>query len=434
MISRRSLLLSAATVATAATVGLAGCSPGSTPGSSGTPGAGQTPTSGSLRVMYFANDARAKSIQAGIDVFTAAHPEITVQPEHTPFASYFDKVATQFAANDAADVVMLSEQYLADYVKRRAVQEFVVDTSGFDPAAVGAGVIDGRRYGIAGGVNTMTLVVNPKAITDLGLALPDDSTWTWDDYATLAAAITEKSGGKVVGSSLPNPAAAIEMWLRQSGAALFTADGKVGFEPAALAPFLELMRSMGERKALPAASVVVEQSKSQELSGIATNATAMGWFYSGGQQALEQVSGATLTMVRPPSQAGSSSKSFAFLKSDSLWSINTRTEVGDLAALFISQLSNNPQVLSAIGTKMGVPANLACRTAAEAKANATEKQTFAYVDAAKADFDTDRAARPAGASQVDDLSNGVLVDVLFGRVTPEAGAQRYHDDLASGLS
>ena len=39
----------------------------------------------------------------------------------------------------------------------------------------------------------MSMVIDPKVFEAAGVELPDDETWTWDDYADIAAEIARKS-------------------------------------------------------------------------------------------------------------------------------------------------------------------------------------------------------------------------------------------------
>lgn len=427
MLTRRSLLGSLGCAAL-----LVGC--GAPPGAAPAPGASGGPMTGDLRVSWFGSEARNKAIQGAVDAFVAAHPGVSVKTESVGFANYFDKLATQFAANDAPDVVMLNEQQLGAYVKRKALGVLdAVKTDGFDKAAAGAGVIKGERYGAAGGINTMTLLANPKLIEGLGLTMPDDATWTWQQYSDFAAQVTEKSGGKSFGSSLPNSGPALELWLRQNGKALFTADGTLGFEPADAAAYFTFLKSMADRKALPAATLVVEEQKSLEVSGSAIGRSALGWFWNSASGAIDKVLGHQTVMLRPPSKAGASQQAGLYVKPDSLWCLNSRGQSKPLAQQLINYLVNDPAAAKAIGVATGIPSNTAAREAIAPTVKGADKNGFDYYQKIKGDL-AERVAPPAGAGKVDELGFRNSTDVLFGRATPEQAGQQFHADLGSAIA
>src|SRR5436309_2296908 len=56
-----------------------------------------------LRFAWWGNAARAELTNTAIKAFEAENPNITVKPEYGDIGGYFDKLATQVAANDAPD-------------------------------------------------------------------------------------------------------------------------------------------------------------------------------------------------------------------------------------------------------------------------------------------------------------------------------------------
>ena len=65
-----------------------------------------------------------------------------------------------------------------------------LDTGKFEEDTLKAGEFDGGLYGLNAGINSFAIVANPAIFKAAGVALPDDTTWTWDDYTKLAAEAT----------------------------------------------------------------------------------------------------------------------------------------------------------------------------------------------------------------------------------------------------
>src|SRR5699024_2656036 len=216
-------------------------------------------------------------------------------------------LGTQVAAGDEPDIIQMDEKYIREYGDRGALldlAEYGVDTSKFAEGTAEPGIIDGKLIGVNAGSNTPVLVANTAVFDELGTEMPDDTTWTWDDYRELAAEMTDK-GGDVVGTSMVfNNDAILSAWLRQNGKNLFDNDG-LAFGPADVTEYFELMMSFLSSGAMPAASVVTEDiDKPLAQTLFATGRTAMAMCWSNQVKAFDSATGEDLTILRLPSLAG----------------------------------------------------------------------------------------------------------------------------------
>ena len=64
-----------------------------------------------IRFSWWGNAGRAELTNKAIAEFEAANPNIKVKPEYGDISGYFDKLATQMAANDAPDVITMGGAY-----------------------------------------------------------------------------------------------------------------------------------------------------------------------------------------------------------------------------------------------------------------------------------------------------------------------------------
>ena len=109
--TRRNLLrISAA----ASALVLTGCGTGSNP-------AAEETGPVTIRFTWWGGDARQKATQKVIDAFHAENPNITVVGEYGDWNGYWDKLATQVAANDAPDIIQMDEKYVREYGDRGAL-------------------------------------------------------------------------------------------------------------------------------------------------------------------------------------------------------------------------------------------------------------------------------------------------------------------------
>src|SRR5687767_7043614 len=229
--TRRSYLRLSAAVA-ASVLALSGCA------APGTPAADETgPVT--IRFTWWGGDARQKATQQVIDSFQAENPNITVVGEYSDWSGYWDKLATQVAANDAPDIIQMDEKFITEYSTRGALldlSKYDIDTAKFDEAALNAGKGSKGLTGVAAGINAATILANPAVFKAAGVALPDDSTWTWEDFGRIAAEVTAKSPKGTYGAAAyGTDEASLGVWLRQDGKSLYTEDGKLGFESGDIA-------------------------------------------------------------------------------------------------------------------------------------------------------------------------------------------------------
>ena len=162
---------------------------------------------------------------------------MTITGETLGWADYWPRLATQTAGRHAPDVIQLDYRYIYEYARRGALlplDPFVgkgLDLGDFSEAAIDSGKVDRKIYGVSLGLNSTAMMFDQGLIAQLGLKPPIHD-MTWAQVGELALEITKAAkrpgffglfdGGRY------EPA--LEVWLRQRGKALYTDDGKLGFD------------------------------------------------------------------------------------------------------------------------------------------------------------------------------------------------------------
>lgn len=412
---------------TATAVSVAGCS--ASDGQAGEDGPA------SIRIGWFGNDVRNASLQEAIKAFEKANPDINVSAEYTPFDSYADKLATQFAANDAPDVVMIPETHLGEYADRGALQELGDDiaTTGFAESSIEAGETAEGRFGITAGLNAMAIMANPNVLKQADVAVPDDSSWTWADYSDVASQVTSGSDGESYGSGAPNFGPALELWLRQSGKSLYTDDGSLGFVASDAVSYFDYLASLRSTEAIPRASVIVEDLRGLEQSGLATKRDALGWFWSSAVGAVNAASGEQMQLLMPPSDGGGADDAGLYVKADSLWAVNARTEESGAAKQLIDFLVNDPVAGEKLLTNLGVPPNEEVRAEVQDDLDESSAASVEYVDRVTEVVDVARPTVPAGGGVFDATMLRISMDVLFERLSSDEAAEQLVTELEAAI-
>jgi len=405
---------------------VAGCGRGS--GSAG-PG-GDKP----LRFTWWGNDYLNKQTQAVIDLFTGKHPDIPVAPEPGEWGSYWDKLATMTAANDAPDVINMDQKYIAEYGDRGALMDLRqadgLNLDTIDEQALAAGSYTDKLFGISTGQNAYSIVANPELIQDAGLELPDDKTWTWDDYRDLAAKIGKDSGGKVFGTTYGVNEAYLIIWLRQQGEQLYTADGKLGYRPETLSAFFAELKALMAAGAGPTAEQAVEESgASLEQSAFGTNRAAMTWSWTNQLGSLEQTTGSDLVQLRAPSRTGNAADNGMYYKPSMFWSLSARTARPEQAITFLDFLINDAEAAKILLVDRGAPINSATRPAIEEALRPVDLESLRFLDGLADTIKDAPPVPPVGASDVQNVLSRYVSEVFFGRLAPDAAADQFTTEV-----
>ncbi|RCV54730.1 ABC transporter substrate-binding protein [Marinitenerispora sediminis] len=390
-----------------------------------------------LRFSWWGADERHAETQEVIERFEAENPGITVEGEYADWSSYWDRLATNVAANDAPDIIQHEERYLREYGDRGALADLhefedVLDLSTIDELALGGGEVDGELYGVATGVNAYGIIADPEIFDQAGVEMPDDTTWTWDDYAEIAAEISENTPDGVYGAqNYGFNEAGFNIFARQRGEALYTADGGLGFSQETLADWWELSLELQESGAEPDAARSVEtESGGVDRSLIATNAGAMYHSWSNHLGILTNTSGRELQMLRYP-RADEEGPTGLYLKPAMYYSVSARSEHPREAAMFVDFLLNDPQAAEIILADRGLPANLELREQIRGDLEQGDAVGAEFIDEISAEIDDALPVPPIGAGEVVDLIKRVNEDVLFGRLSPDEAAERFMADVES---
>jgi multiple sugar transport system substrate-binding protein len=392
-----------------------------------------------LRFTWWGSDTRTKLTQQVIDAYQKDHPNVTVKGEFGEWSGYWDKLATTVAANDAPDIIQMDEKYLREYADRGALLDLKkaegLDTGKFEPDTLSAGEFDGGLYGLNAGINSFAVVVNPAAFKTAGVAIPDDSTWTWDDYARIAAEITTKTGGKITGTgTLGTNEAGLNLWARQNGESLWTKDGKLGVSPEKTTDFFKYILKLRDQKAIPSAEAVSQDiNASLDQSAMATGKLAMSFIWSNQLNAFSKASGQQLKLLRIPSADGKASDNGSYYKGSMFWSISSRSKHQKEAAEFVNYLANSTAAGGVLLAERGVPPNTEIRSAVTSKLQPADAASAKFIQDIGKELGDPSPAPPVGGGQVEKIIQRYTTEVLFGRQAPDAAAKAFLDEVNGEL-
>ncbi len=427
--SRRRFLAGAA--GTAAVGALAACGSGSGGSAGGsTPGGPVT-----LRFTWWGNEVRNKNTQAVIDAYMKANPSVTIKPEPGEWSAYWDKLSTQMAGGDAPDIIQMDEQYLQDYSKRGALADLSklpVKTDKFSKGLVETGTVGGKVTALCAGVNALCFVANPAFLSEVGVALPDDKTWTWESFLEWGKAVAVKKPGSFAINGAVFGDSVARAWLFQKGKALFTESG-LGWEPADLQSLFELMMRYLEAKVIPSPAENAEELTKPIAQNIfSTGRTALVLCWSNQVTAFQAAVGKPLQILRIPSMDGTAKGANLWYKSGQYQAISARSKNQEAAARFLDFYFNSDEAGDALLAERGLPPNTEILTRITPKLGDADKKAAEYLKVIEPDLRDAPKPPPPGVATFQTVMNRYIQDVQFGRKSAADAARGLYDE-AKGM-
>jgi len=427
-LNRRQFLTGGVAVA-AAGMGLTACGGGSS-------GGGSSDGSADLQMAWWSNELRTKNTLAAIAAYTKANPTVKVSPQPGEFSTYWDKLATQTAGNKAPDIIQMDMAYIAEYGKRNALLDlgkYGVDTSKFVDGSVDSGKIDGKLVGINAGINSPTILANPKIFEQAKVELPDDTTWTWDQAKEVSAELTAKAGAGIFGMGVFFNDAMLSAFLRQNGKEVFNESG-IGFEAADVVPWFNMVLAYEAAKAIPSAAQLTEEvTKSLDQSALAVGKAAMQMQWSNQVEAANKASGGELKVLRFPSLAGKATERKAWYKASMLWSASSRTKNPEAVAAMIGWWVNSQECADINLAERGIPANTEILAAITPKLSPAQVEVAKFISDIKPELAPTPTAPPPGGGKLNDTLVRYQTDVLFGRTSAADAATKFADEVKANL-
>ena len=418
-ISRR-LVLGAAV--TAAGLALSGCGGGSTPAAGG---GGNV----ELNFVYWGDSNRAKMTDAAIKIFEEKNPGITVKSEYQDSGPYADKLATRFAGGNPPDVLNMANRTLLEYAQRGTLADLKsfpeVDLKNIPATIQSRGEVDGKLYGLATGVNLIGMVVN-KTITDqAGVTIPDDKTWSWEDYAKFATEITQKTGGKIYGAGYDVATETGPILLaRQRGEDFYTKDNKLGVSEETMRDWFQYSVDLRAAGGYPPAGFFEQIGGSPAQSYLAKGTVASQIIPINNYKGYNEAAGGNVVLLRMPGETTEKRRGYSADPS-MLWSIAAKSKHPKEAAKLLNFLINDVDGAAETLTQRGVPINPEVTKAIMPKLGEDDTKFVQMVADIQKDDLAPAYVYPKGASVVADTLKQLATEVEFGRVTPADAAKTF---------
>jgi multiple sugar transport system substrate-binding protein len=408
-----------------------------TAGCGGGDGGGGGDDTVTLRFEWWGNPDRAKLTEQAIDLFEQRNPTIKIQTSYAEFDAYFQKMATQIAGGSAPDVLQMDYRFISEYGGRNVLLEFGtrganVNTSQMNAALLEGGKVNGRVYGIPMAQNTQMFIYDPAAWRAAGAEPPADG-WTWRDMEDAAAKVSADTGNRVRGVvDFGGIEDWFEVWLRQRGKVLYTADGRLGYTAADVAAYWQQTDRLRRSGAATQADVTTRLDGSQANDPVAKQTASSGFAYdSAFTPETFEIFGREMALAPFPSDGAELGQ---YAKPSMLISIARRSEHPREAARFIDFLLNDPAAGKVLGVSRGMPVNGQIRQTVGAALTGPPKAAYEFEQAVLPRLKNAPPPPPKGSGEVKAAFQRVYDDVSFERSSPQEAAEKFFQEAQQALS
>ena len=382
-----------------------------------------------MRLAWWGNPTRDERTYKAVEMFQATYPEITIETETTGWGGYWDKMNTQAAAGSLPDLMQHDYAYMLQWVQRNQladltpyVQKGIIDLSKINESFLSGGRVDGKLYGISLGTNAVCLTYDPAVLAKAGIAEPDSTTWTWEDFERIALEIYRKTGVQTIPFFTTDPKVGFDNMIRQTGKATYGKTGLGFTDPSVLREFYAIQLRLLDAGALIRPEIAFV-SVSPEEGAFAKGQSWVEFIWSNQYVSTQAAAKRPLKIALLPNIKGASAKG-TFLKPSMFFSIPASAENPEAAAKFLNYFLNDISVNDFLMGERGVPIPDDVREHMATKVDTINKQIFEYISLASKNAGPIDAPDPAGSGEFLKMVRDVTQEILLKRVSLDEGVSR----------
>ncbi|ROO51593.1 carbohydrate ABC transporter substrate-binding protein (CUT1 family) [Micromonospora sp. Llam0] len=381
-----------------------------------------------IEFFWWGGESRAALTEQALDLYEDKNPNVTINPTWQAFTGYYDKLATISAGGNAPDIFQIDDNGLAEYAGRNVTLDLTpfvssgdIDLSNHPESLTQYGQIDGKQVAVAAGENTPAMVYDKTKITELGLPVPETG-WTYDEFVTWSAQVTEAAGDGYWGAMDPSADyKALWLWLRSQGKEFY--DGpQLAFTEADLTEWFQFWLDAREAGATPPADVVHEAvggGVSDQLVVTGKGATSFMW--SNQLSELGKSTESELGMVAYPGDPKGQ-----WARASLYWAGSRSTEHPEVVADVIDFLANDPEAAQILGVDRGLPSNLDNRETVQAGLDDPYMTaTVEFENALIPQMGPAPAPPPQGHGPLRSTLTTVAESVTYGQASPADAAAEF---------
>jgi multiple sugar transport system substrate-binding protein len=385
-----------------------------------------------VRLIWWGNPERDKRTYEVVDLYQATNADVTVDPENYAWGDYWTKLATQAAGGNLPDVIQMDYRYIFEYARRgqiHALDEFIgneLDLADFDENQLASGRVDGKVYGISMGANSMSWVYNKTVLDGIGAELPDQTSWTFDDFVAFGNDVKDRlPEGMYLVANRAGQENMLETWTRQRGKGLYTEDGQLAFDLEDLEAFWAFYLGLQDSGLTPPADVMAMDTGKMEENGLIIRNTLFNFLHSNQLVAAQNLTEDEVGITMIPNQAGG--RAGQYLKPSMLLSMAANSPDPSAAAKLLNFFITDPAANDILLIERGVTGDASIRERITANLTDTEKKIIAYLNVVATHVSPLPPPPPKGAGEIDRAIRPAWEAVAFGQKSLADGAKEFYE-------
>jgi multiple sugar transport system substrate-binding protein len=393
-----------------------------------------------LRLIWWGNPDRDRRTNEVIDLYVKQNADVAIDPETYAWNDYWPKLATQAAGRNLPDVIQMDYRYIFEYARRGQLADLTpfvgksIDLSDFDPNQLASGKVDDKLYGISMGANSMSHVYKPAQLEQLGLPVPDATKWTTDDYVAMGKDVKGKlPEGLYFSENMAYREPSLETWVRQRGKALYTADGKLGYDLEDLTDYFAFWFQMQEDGLTPPADLQSQAIASGKMEDtmFVTGHAVFDFIHSNQLVAVQKLVPDDLDITMIPNQKDG--KPGQYLKPSMLISMSATAADPEASAKLMNFFITDESAADILLIERGVTGDASIRERIVPKLSAIEQKIVAYLDVVGTHVGDLPPPPPKNAGELDRALQPAWESVAFKKVDLKEAAKDYYEKAKVAL-
>ncbi|MFF2481110.1 extracellular solute-binding protein [Paenibacillus sp. NPDC058071] len=391
-----------------------------------------------LRMAYWANSQlTVEKNEAVIRLFEKTYPNIRVKAEYFWGDAYNGSMAVMAATSSLPDIIRIDYASISEYIEKdlllplnRYIDDKTIDLGGEINQAPHEGAsANGSIYGVNIGNNALVMFYNPKLLEEAGVEEPG-ADYTWEQYERDLRAIKRETG--VHGDTVLT-FKHFQVWLRQHGKSLYNAEQTgLGYDDDEL--FVSFFRQQlkWREEGLISSAALEQNPRGLDDGAFPKGLTAFGaqTYWSNQIDIMERQLGFPVGLAMYP---GSGERGM-YIKPSFYQGIAKNSKHPDEAALFINFFTNNIEAAKTLNGYFGLPYNPKVIASIKNSLSPTQRKVLDYLDLVEQRGSPIDPPETAAGAELVKLYNELQREILYERITPEAGAEKFRSEATDKLS
>jgi multiple sugar transport system substrate-binding protein len=371
-----------------------------------------------------------------IRLFEELNPDIRIAPKPAALENYLDLLTIEAAAGTLPDIFTLRDTWPLEFGQAGLLLDLQelpgLDLQGFPAKALASASLSGHYFGVPAGVSALGVAVNLELFELAGVPLPDDETWTWEEFSDIAQLISARTPAGIYGVEV-RPQALLAAFAGQRDVRGLYDGNELVVSTATMTDFFGLLGELVATGAAPFAVLTTEQLHVGPAETLFSLDRAAMFFVSSHVfgPIPERVNG-PVAILRLPGDSQFNSIGTTVFPAQYI-AVSAATAHPEAVARFLDFMVNSADAGRIMGVNRGQPLNPKLAQVLPEVATAGEMTAIDFVNRVSP---TARFAKPTPISEAEELpiTQRRLEDVLFGRLTPAAAAELWISEINTLLS